>query len=372
MNVVSLQGARGFGEPGASPFETVRLSLSREGVRSVGLEPWALTFGELAAQLSRAEVGDKDGSYFVRGPCDASFTRADAHITEANLIVLDGDKSADLSTGELTTGAPHPSLVHHALCTLNVQHHIYTSHSHGAEGKGNRYRVVIPAALGSDPKALLAAVDHLIGRIQAEGVPLANADENYRWSQPWYLPRKRSEDAEFLPFTHADGRPLDVAPILEGWLQQQPPSLREIAFAPAEQGVPGIGLIDRFVDKHGDPAEMSAYLGTHGYALMSTAMMNGHPCYRFLAPRSESRTPGVVLFNALAGKWRVVSFHTNSDPLSEMVRTSGKRLAHDAFDLFRISSPVAVFTTMARAELVPKSSPIAKCAVMVVVPSWWY
>jgi hypothetical protein len=312
----------------------IRLSRSTGGVRNVALEPWSPTFEELVEATSTPAVGDKDGSYFVRGPCSEAATRSDDHITEANLIVLDGDSRFDPTTGELTSGAPHPSMVHEVLRNLNLRHHIYTSHSHGAEGKGNRYRVLVPAALGSDPGVLAACVDHVVRKVQAAGVPLATVTENYRWSQPWFFPRTRSSDAPFLRYTHTQGNLLDVGAISSEWLGHQPPDI-EVATVESEDHS-GSGAIGRFLSEHGDPETMAAYLEGKGYALVGAGQVNNVPSYRFLAPNSESGSPGVLLFRSQRGRWRAVSFHGESDPLAVKDSVSGKPRAHDAFDLFRI------------------------------------
>lgn len=312
----------------------IQLSRSTGGVRNTSLEPWSPTFEELVHATSTLQVGDKDGSYFVRGPCSEAATRSDDDITEANLIVLDGDSRFDPMTGELTSGAPHPSLVHEVLRNLNLRHHIYTSHSNGAQGKGNRYRVLLPAPLGSDPKALAACVDYLVDEIQAGGVPLAKVQENYRWSQAWFFPRIRSGDAPFLSYTYAEGADLDVESVQEEWLRRQPTDI-EVATAESED-VPGIDIIGRFLREHGDPDTMATYLERHGYTLVGAGQMNDAPSYRFLAPNSQSGSPGVVLFRTERGRWRVVSFHGENDPLAATDARSGKPFAHDAFDLFRI------------------------------------
>ena len=63
----------------------------------------------------------------------------------ASIVILDGDSRIDPETGEKFQGAPPPSQVHGVLKSLDVQHHIYTTHSHVT--KGNRYRVLIPVKL---------------------------------------------------------------------------------------------------------------------------------------------------------------------------------------------------------------------------------
>jgi hypothetical protein len=293
-----------------------------------------VSFEDLAAALSEPEVGPKDGAYFVRGPFNGTAKRADEHIAEANAVILDADSRIDTETGELLPGAPHPVLVHEVLTDADIRHHIYSSHSHGGE-KGNRYRVVVPAALGPERRALLATVDHLIGIIGSAGVPLAAAKENYAWAQAWFLPRIRKPGAEFLAYTHDTDEALDVAGIVATWQRAQPQV--ETAVAP-DKARPRRqrGLIGSYLGEHGGPEQITERLVQAGYQLRGSAQINGHPAYRFLHPRSSSKQPGVVLFRSKAGIWRVVSFHGDYDPLAELDTKTGKPLAHDAFDVLRI------------------------------------
>ena len=316
------------------PEDTIQLSRSRGGASNTSLEAWAPTFDDLVSELTRPTVGPKDGSYFVRGPFNGVAKRADEHIVEANVVILDADKRVNVDTGEILDGAPHPALVHEALRDLDVPHAIYTSHSHGGE-KGNRYRVVVPAALGSDRRVLLATVDHLVDTITKAGVPLANAKENYAWAQAWYLPRIRSIRAEFLHFAYDTDTSLDLETILDEWKRSQPPGI-DTATVVSDRPKGGSGLIGKYVAEHGDPAQITEAMTRRGYLLRRSAMLNGTTAYRFLAPGSTSGTPGVVLFRAKDGTWRVVSFHGDHDKLGERDKETGKPLAHDAFDLYRI------------------------------------
>ena len=147
------------------------------------LEPVTRSFDEWCEQFSTPLTGDKHGSYFVRG---AATRRSNDDLKSADVAILDGDSSIDPETGEVYEGAPAPEFVHEVLKSNDIQHFIYTSHSHGA--KGNRFRVVVPVKLKNKDE-LAAITDWLINLCHKEGVYLANATENSTWSQPWYLPR---------------------------------------------------------------------------------------------------------------------------------------------------------------------------------------
>ena len=311
----------------------IPLSRSVGGVTNTALTPWTPTFAELADTLSKPIVGAKDGSYFVRGPFNGTAKRADEHITEANAVIIDGDSRMDPESGTIESGAPHPLLAHEALRDADITHIVYTSHSHGGD-KGNRWRAVIPAPLGGDHRALLATVDHLIGILHRAAVPVAPVKENYAWAQPWYFPRVREAGAEFLTFAHDGGEALDVAAILATWHREAP---RQPDVAP-DQPRPKSAetLIGRFVAEHGTPEKIAARLEAAGYLLTCAHTLNEAPCYRYLHPRSQTRQPGVTLFRDRNGIWRVCSHHGDHDPLAVINQKTGKPLAHDAFDLFRI------------------------------------
>ena len=329
-----LADREGVGGGAVNPENRIQLSRSVGGASNTALEAWTPTFADMTAALSQPEIGNKDGSYFVRGPFNGTAERGDDHITEANVVILDGDKRIDTATGELLVGAPHPQEVHDALRKHGIGHVIYTSHSHGLPGKGDRYRVVIPAPVGSERARLQAVVDHVIRILHGAGVMLAPAAENYGWSQAWYLPRIREKGAEFLHFSHHTDRRLDVAAITDEWKRFQPKF--DEAEVHSERPKDRDGPIGRYVTEHGDPLKIAAMLEKHGYLLQQTGTLNAAPSYRFLAPGSGSGNPGVTLFRAKDGTWRTTSFHGEHDPLRELSPKDGRPLAHDAFDLLRI------------------------------------
>ena len=180
------------------------LSTCKGGVINTDLRVWKTSFPDFCEALSAPQTGVKDGTYWVRGGYfNGSQKRADAHLLAADMVILDGDKRIDPETGELYDGAPHPSLVHEVLRDLDIQHHIYTSHSHDANR--NKYRVCVPAHV-ENQQLLCACVDWLIERLHAEGIYLATVPENYAWSQPWYHPRVDQNRAAFFCHLHPLGR----------------------------------------------------------------------------------------------------------------------------------------------------------------------
>lgn len=134
---------------------------------------------------------------------DWEATRKDGNIACAYIIILDGDSSIDLETGEEVKGAPNPSDVHKALKWSNINHCIYTSHSN-KEGL-HRWRAVIPCDI-ENVTQLEGAVDYLINKLHKVGVYLAPASENKAWSQAWYFPRIDNHKSPFAHYEHTTGK----------------------------------------------------------------------------------------------------------------------------------------------------------------------
>lgn len=324
--------------PCGQAAEHIRLKLSRSdsGVTNTQLENWSPTFADLCHLMSsRPEVGEKDGSYFVRGPLIAgASTRKDEHIDYATIVVLDCDSSFDPASGEIVEGAPSPEEVHQVLVSMDISHSIHTTHSHMREGKGNRYRAVIPA-VANDGAELKEILEWLCHSLTEKGVYLVNVKENATWSQPWYFPRLAAENATFVCLTHESGQPIDVAKALS-WAEAQnvgKTELKVIQSCVEVKSKPSNNSIDRFNEKYGMPEWMLSFLVQHGYSLKGTSVMNNELAYRLLSPQSSTGTPGIVLFHGDDGNWRVFSHHGDKEPLS---RAGEPGTASDAFDLFRI------------------------------------
>lgn len=81
---------------------TVSVGIS---VKSSDVREMNFLWKEFKASLSAAEVGEKDGKYFVRGYCFGNH-REDANLGSVVLLVVDCDQTIDTETGELVNGAP--------------------------------------------------------------------------------------------------------------------------------------------------------------------------------------------------------------------------------------------------------------------------
>jgi hypothetical protein len=315
------------------PDRVLHLSRCTGGITKTDLEPWSPTFDELCAQFQAPpDVGEKDGTYFVRGPFREGYpTRADANIDHAELVVLDCDSSINLQTGEITQGAPPPTQVHEILVQLGINHVLYTTYSHGQPGKDNRYRVLMPAAIENKDQ-LDASVGWTIKQIHQSGCLLADVKENRAWSQPWYFPRVSTADSEFICLIHETGQQLNVRAACIWYQAQQPiaPTQLEAATRNITHRDPN-SLFAQFNAKHGNPDWMLQQLQTYGYRLTSESSINDSPSYRLLSPHSNSGSAGTVLFKARDGEWRVFSHHNAEDPLS---RQGEEVTASDAWDLY--------------------------------------
>jgi hypothetical protein len=322
-------------EPGTNSQRMLRLSRSEGGITNTQLAPWEITFPELCEFLRpRPNVGEKNGSYFVRGPLhDGTSTRADANIASAHLNVLDSDSTVDPKTGEITQGAPPPISVHKTLVNLDIDHVLYTTHSHGQTGKGNRFRVLIPAVVNDGPE-LEACIAWLIDQLHQSGCYLADVKENKAWSQAWYSPRVARIDSEYLCYTHETGREFDV-PAAVDWCQAQNPftprQLEEITRESTPRNPESV--FAQFNAKYGNPEWMLDILADQEYTLQATSSTNGKTAYRLLSPVSASGNAGIILFQARDNTWRLYSHHNAGDPLS---RTGDDVSSSDAWDLFRI------------------------------------
>ncbi|MBF0460387.1 MAG: hypothetical protein HQL87_03235 [Magnetococcales bacterium] len=313
---------------GGAASLVVKFGRSRGPVSNLQMVSCQLPFSRFCDMLSQPTIGPKDGSYFVRGQLLPGTARGDQNMTEAWLIVLDGDATLGPSTGKKFEGAPDPALVHEVLKTADIAHFIFTTHSHADPKKGIRWRAVIPLSSPIKNKAELArCVDYLIDLLHQNGVWLADVSENKSWSQAWFLPRCPEERlSSFKTFRHM-GRALEASAIIGT------PS-------PADEGLTTLvempcaarsGPIAAFNETHGIEW-MLGFLQEYGYRRVSESKINGHPSYRFISPRSESRMPGVTLYVSEAGKPLAFSHHGNHDRLN----ADGLKKSHDAFDMFTI------------------------------------
>lgn len=218
---------------------------------------------EILAEQFVCTKGEKAGPGFVRGELDPP-ERNDKNATQSTLLIIDGDE------GKGGRGAPDPKDVHEALVALDINHIIYTSHSHDRSEKKYKYRVIIESEryvksqLDNENKRILNA-------LSGQHINIKYVKEMKAWSQIWYAPR--SVDPEiFEKYTHLTGniwRVSDEQEAFEAEEAQEPeedsqegaadtlaemyaqirngknvwPNLRDLAYKRAKDGVPRAEII---------------------------------------------------------------------------------------------------------------------------------
>jgi hypothetical protein len=271
-------------------------------------------------------VGNKDGSYYIRGGKLRVNRRADENLQEAELLILDVDSTFDPVTGEISPGGPPLQDVASVLSTFGYTFVAHTSHSARPQDGFWKYRVVFPAKTRTQEE-LCDCLDYILAQLHGKGVYIADVVEARRWSQPWFLPRVRTEaDREHFVAIRNDGLPFDVVAALE-WAEARrkaDAAIHAAKTAQTPQGSPtapaasfaafndGVGL-----EGVRDALEGAGY--RFGY------FDRRQQCYRYMRPGSESKTCGVVVFRGSQGHWCTYSHHGSADPLSGRV--------HDPFDL---------------------------------------
>jgi hypothetical protein len=153
---------------------------------------------QLSEEFKECKEGGKHSAYFVRGEL-YPMHRKDTSLKTSNLLVIDGD------IGMYNKAAPAPELVHAALCKMNLNHFIYTTHSHAPHRGIMKYRVVIPTDdfKKDDIRRNLAA---LMLKLKDNGIEIKTVKEMKAWTQPWFMPYRDDPDDGFYEFyTKFDG-----------------------------------------------------------------------------------------------------------------------------------------------------------------------
>ena len=276
------------------------------------------TWPMLCNLAKKPRIGEKDGSYLIRGGKLSKEKRADEHLLEGELIVLDGDSQFNPDTGEIVEGAPPLPDVAKALDTLGITFCSHTSHSSKPEQGFWKYRILIPAKLKNQSE-LVDCVDFVLDQLRGFGIYLTDVPEAKRWSQPWYLPRVRDEASlEHFVSLRSDCLPFDVRMAVE-WAdgRRQAVAAVEAEKAPVERTQPsGDNKIRAFNDAQ-SREDVRATLERAGYRF--SYYDKSHDVLRFMRPNSTTKTAGVVLFKGSQGHWCAYSHHGHADPLSGKV-----------------------------------------------------
>ena len=305
------------------------------GATDTTLIPKSYTWEGLCDRLMSPRVGNKDGSYYIRGGKLKANKRADENLQEAELLILDVDSTFDPVTGEITAGGPPIDDVARVLSQLGYTFVGHTSHSARPQDGFWKYRIVFPAKMRSQEE-LCDCLDYIIAQLHGEGVYIADVAEARRWSQPWFLPRVRTEeDKAHFRAVRYDGLPFDVVAALE-WAQERKKADAAIhaakQTAQAQQAHSAPQNVPEGADKSRDGTGSTSFqsfndsVGLEGVrsALEAAGYRFGYfdrrqQCYRYMRPGSESRTCGVVVFKGSQGHWCTYSHHGSADPLSGRV-----------------------------------------------------
>lgn len=274
-----------------------------------------ITVDKNLARLKCAEIGEKDGSHFLRTALNPSegiycMPRSDANAESiASLLIIDCDKHID-AKGEEQDGAPDPIQVSNSLKNAGIGHIIFGSYSYykGA----TRYRLLLVTQIPYTKEQLSTTAEAIVAliNINLSGAMLAYASENGVWSQPWYYPRKPKDSTiEPLYIEYLEGcavEVIDPEPLVD--IEHIPP--RNASTKPGE-----ISPITAFNEQ----INLAGLLISYGYKLILVTK----DTERWLSPESSSLKAGFVV------KGNRIFCHHGSDPLHD-------GYWHDAFDLMRV------------------------------------
>ena len=297
-----------------SDTSSLTLGIATGGATDVKLKPTLFSWGQFKDRLRSPRIGEKGGSYYIRGGDLLENKRSDENLKTAQLIILDGDSSFDPQSGEIVDGAPDIGLVCDVLMQEDITFFAHTSHSYVPDQKW-KYRVLIPADLASSEE-LDASIDWLMDKLHAAGVFLLDVPENHRWSQPWFTSRVKDRRAaeEFIYLEHT-GKAFDPKVALD-WYNQTKKTVEVVQTAAPVRHTEGSNDIRAFNDEHGKEW-VCALLERHGYRFgYFDRRMGG---LRFMSPSSSTGTYGLVVFQGKMGHWCTYSHHGASDPLSGKV-----------------------------------------------------
>ena len=279
------------------------------------------TWEMLAKRMAQVKVGEKAGSYLIRGGELVKPNRNDNNLNSAVLFVIDGEAGFDGETGEMLRGvdpddgslhssAPTIEAARDALSRLGYRYILHTTHTY-RPGHINRWRAYIPAAMAT--KAELVAVSaYVTAQLNAAGLFIEAVEEMTIWSQPWYAPRCKAKYRDaFRCYASLVGMDVDVRAAV-AWHAAQPAVEPYVDAAPPKGEHTGEKFISDF-NSNATEAWWLQMLKSQGYKF---AGKRGG-MLRFMAPGSESRTPGVNVYRSnKSGNLIAYSHHGGHDPLS--------------------------------------------------------
>jgi hypothetical protein len=134
-------------------------------------------------------------------------------------------------------------------------------------------------------------------------------------AQPWYYPRRRSENAPFEIWSHELEDPSNtlsekrVDSITAAWKAQcrdtRLPEGRRSEFDPSTP-------IGRFLIAHDSHEYIIDLLENHGCVFVRSEYVNGHPAYRLIPPNSSSGFAGIHVFRGRENSRWLIHSHNDS------------------------------------------------------------
>ncbi|HAT3974875.1 TPA: DUF3987 domain-containing protein [Legionella pneumophila] len=288
-----------------------------------------ITGEKLLERLRTIQMGEKDGSHFLRARLNISddgrcMSRSDSNMESlARVLIIDCDKRIN-QDGQEIEGAVDPLLVHNALKKLNIGHIIYGSYSHYAGGKGNRYRIILATEKPYNKEQLAATAEALVSLINhdLDEELLAYAKENSVFAQAWYYPRRPlNSNVQSLHFEYLNGNPVLVC---EAEKLPQYNHMRHERYSSGDN----LSVIQAFNEQYFLPELLTQY----GYKLKF--VKNGEE--RWLSPDSTSGIAGIVVRGA-----RFFSHHNNG---------LNDGYWHDAFDFMKVHETLSERDAVKRAS----------------------
>ncbi len=195
----------------------INIAVNGKSQKSIAMMPYELDLQTFAQSCSAPKKGGKHEAYWIRGGDmtmtyadknnenpelrEDHFHRNDSSLLTADVLVLDLDGSVDNPSS-----APNGRDIHKTLVNMDLAHFIYSTHSHQTEGKGNRYRAVIPCKL-TKKEHLAPTINRIINEIRSYECPIGDVPEAKVWSQAWFFPtRDDPEDGKFEYYEFFGGR----------------------------------------------------------------------------------------------------------------------------------------------------------------------
>lgn len=172
-----------------------------------------IEWDELSQMLSEPKQGSKDGSYFVRAECDGK--RSDNNTNPlSEILVIDADGGPD--------GDPCPPVNYtvQTLTDMDYQFILQTSYSNTPKEPKCRILFKLDRKVNQeDSKRLYKG---MIDELSKNGIRIEKNSESSTWSQPFFLPRYKTEEQK-KNFIHGEGgyNKLPVDKILDTVAEQK-------------------------------------------------------------------------------------------------------------------------------------------------------